>query len=439
MEEDENSTSVRIVVVGNVDSGKSTLIGVLTKGEVDDGRGCARLKIFNFPHEVQNGRTSSVAQEIMGFDEKGDQVLPNRFNQNKNKYWAEVVQKSKRVQSLVDLCGHEKYLKTTMYGMVSMYPDYSMVIIGANDGSTINRMTKEHIGISMALKIPFFIVITKVDFVPKEILNETMKTVKKLLNVQSVKRNPYFIEDNQDIEKCQEGLFEDVLCPIFKVSSVSGEGLSELISFIRGLKSRLYQNPSFGTVHDPVEFYVQDKFVVQGIGLCVNGVLVAGTVTLGQTLLLGPDNFSQYRSVVVRSIHVYRQAENTVSRPQCATFNIKAVNNNNPITRKDFRNGMCLIDQKLNPKPIIEFDAEIIVLHHATTIQLGYQAVLHCGVIRQCISIESMDKEIIRTKEKATIRCKFLYKPEYLKPNLEFMLREGRTKVLGKVLVVYAK
>jgi len=113
------NVSSRIVVVGNVDSGKSTLIGVLTKGDFDDGRGTARLKIFNYPHEVSNGRTSSVAQEIMGFDEKGNQVLPNRFNQNKNKYWAEVVQKSKTVQSLVDLCGHEKYLKTTMYGMVS--------------------------------------------------------------------------------------------------------------------------------------------------------------------------------------------------------------------------------------------------------------------------------------------------------------------------------
>jgi len=247
------------------------------------------------------------------------------------------------------------------------------------------------------------------------------------------------VEDDEDIEKCQEGIYDDVLCPIFKVSSVTGEGLPKLIKFIQCLKSRLYQNPSLGGISDPVEFHVQDKFVVNGVGLCVNGVLVSGTVTIGQTLLLGPDNYSQFRPVVVRSIHVFRQPENSVSRPQCATFNIKAVNNNNPITRKDFRNGMCLLDPKLNPKPVSEFDAEIIVLHHATTIQLGYEAVLHCGVIRQCISIEKMDVDIIRTKEKATIRCKFKYKPEYLKPNLEFMLREGRTKVLGKVLVVYPK
>lgn len=155
--------------------------------------------------------------------------------------------------------------------------------------------------------------------------------------------------------------------------------------------------------------------------------------------MLGPDNDSQFRPVVVKSIHVNRQSENSVSRPQIACFNVKAVNSNNPITRKDFRDGMCLVDPKLNPQPVVEFDAEIIVLHHATTIQLGYEAVLHCGVIRECISIENMDVDMARTKEKATIRCRFKYRSQYLKPNLEFMLREGRTKVLGKVLVVYPK
>jgi GTPase len=36
----ENDT--RIAVIGNVDSGKSTLVGVLTKSMMDDGRGSAR-------------------------------------------------------------------------------------------------------------------------------------------------------------------------------------------------------------------------------------------------------------------------------------------------------------------------------------------------------------------------------------------------------------
>lgn len=52
---------IRICVVGNVDSGKSTLVGVLTKGLLDNGRGSSREKVFNYPHETQTGRTSSIA------------------------------------------------------------------------------------------------------------------------------------------------------------------------------------------------------------------------------------------------------------------------------------------------------------------------------------------------------------------------------------------
>jgi len=51
---------VRIAVIGNVDSGKSTIVGVMTKSILDDGRGSARKKVFNFIHEAANGRTSSI-------------------------------------------------------------------------------------------------------------------------------------------------------------------------------------------------------------------------------------------------------------------------------------------------------------------------------------------------------------------------------------------
>jgi len=71
--------NLKIAVIGNVDSGKSTLVGVLTKGIKDDGRGQARSKVFNYIHEQNNGRTSSIAQEIMGFDKNNKQILPDRL------------------------------------------------------------------------------------------------------------------------------------------------------------------------------------------------------------------------------------------------------------------------------------------------------------------------------------------------------------------------
>ena len=77
--------------------------------------------------------------------------------------------------SFIDLCGHEKYLKTTMFGLQGLVPDYAMILIGANMG--MSKMTKEHLGICLASKIPFYIVITKVDIAPEHVNENTKATL----------------------------------------------------------------------------------------------------------------------------------------------------------------------------------------------------------------------------------------------------------------------
>ncbi len=51
-----------MAIIGNVDSGKSTMVGVLTRSMLDDGRGLARSKVFKHNHEEATGRTSSIGQ-----------------------------------------------------------------------------------------------------------------------------------------------------------------------------------------------------------------------------------------------------------------------------------------------------------------------------------------------------------------------------------------
>ena len=58
----------------------------------------------------------------MGFNEKGEQFIPERFQVNKNKYWKEVVAGSRKITTFFDLCGHEKYLKTTINGLTGLIP-----------------------------------------------------------------------------------------------------------------------------------------------------------------------------------------------------------------------------------------------------------------------------------------------------------------------------
>lgn len=69
--DDTDFLEIRVAVVGNVDAGKSTLLGVLTHGELDNGRGHARQRLFRHKHEMESGRTSSVGNDILGFDSVG--------------------------------------------------------------------------------------------------------------------------------------------------------------------------------------------------------------------------------------------------------------------------------------------------------------------------------------------------------------------------------
>ena len=67
---------LQICLAGEVESGKSTLIGVLSSDKLDNGKGLARMQIFKHNHEVYTGNTSSISQHNLFFSIDG-KVLNN--------------------------------------------------------------------------------------------------------------------------------------------------------------------------------------------------------------------------------------------------------------------------------------------------------------------------------------------------------------------------
>lgn len=59
---------IKITILGSEGAGKSTLLGVLISGKKDNGRGASRQFVFRHKHEILAGRTSSISQQILGFD-----------------------------------------------------------------------------------------------------------------------------------------------------------------------------------------------------------------------------------------------------------------------------------------------------------------------------------------------------------------------------------
>ena len=348
---------IRVAVVGNVDAGKSTLLGVLTHGELDNGRGHARQKLFRHKHEAESGRTSSVGNDILGFDSHGSVV--NRPDHG-SLDWVKVCENSSKVITFIDLAGHERYLKTTVFGMTGHAPDFGMLMVGANAG--IVGMTKEHLGLALALSVPVFVVVTKIDMCPPNVLQETLKLLVKILKSPGCRKVPVMVKTADDVVLSATNFVSERLCPIFQVSNVTGENMDFLKMFLNLLSTR---SPNTNT--EPAEFQIDDTYSVPGVGTVVSGTTLRGTIRLNDALLLGPDPLGHFAPIAVKSIHRKRMPVSEVKSGQTASFSLKK------IKRSQIRKGMVMVSPQVDPQCCYEFEGEILVLHHPTTISTKYQ------------------------------------------------------------------
>jgi len=419
---------IRIGVGGNVDAGKSSFVGVVTKGILDDGRGSARNLIMRYTHERESGRTSSIVQHYI--------QLPDK------------------IIELTDLAGHEKYLRTTISGISGCLLDYIAIVINCNVG--IQQMTREHINIVYTLKLPMFIVYTKIDMCPANIyqvnLNYIKMFYKKKMNLDIEVINNQNELDNFIMSRY---IYGSIQCPVpvFPISNVTGAGVEILKLFINSLKQ--YTDYSVES-SKPVEFYVNRTYAVSGIGLVISGVIKQGTVKRGDILYLGPnsDGFvrdknniiieeshnlvsstvNNYYKVVIKNIHDnFQNNVEYLSAGHSGCVNIKSFNNKNPIKRNMIKKGMRILSVV---NSVRQFKARIRILHNPSTITVKYQPTLHCAGISQSVQIIEMDKEHLRSYDEANVKFKFMYKPEFIQAGDIFIFREGTTKGIGKVLEI---
>lgn len=339
----EELAELRVAVVGNVDAGKSTMLGVLVKGSLDDGRGKARVNLFRHKHEIESGRTSSVGLEIMGFDSHGEIV---GSSQGRKMSWEDIGKRSSKVISFSDLAGHERYLRTTVFGMLSGSPHYCLLMVAANNG--LIGMSKEHLGIALALNVPIMVIITKIDICPPQILQETISQLRKILKSAGAQKIPIFLDNMEEAINTAGQMVSQRICPIFQVSNVTGENLDLVRTFLNILPHRVQYNPE-----GPFEFLINDTFSVPHVGTVVSGVVKSGVIHAGDTVVVGPDSLGQFTTTTVKSIERKRIQVNACFAGQSGSFALKRVR------RKEVRKGMVVL-RKMDqpPKVYREFIAE---------------------------------------------------------------------------------
>jgi len=420
--EDSPPIQVLVLVLGNVDAGKSTLVGVLCTGKLDDGRGYAMAQVARYLHEIESGRTSSISTHLLGFDTNG--VIVN-YKLASPLDEAQIYLNSTKIIALTDLGGHERYLRTTLRGVMAKPADYAMIVVGANAG--LLKMGREHLGICVVLGIPFFIVISKIDLVDQYVFNNTLQEVRKVLTMPGVNKLPFEVSDIDDVVVAARHMPSGRVVPIFKVSSVTGDGLELLKSFLNIIPPRMRWSEK---VRKPLLMYVEDIFNVKGVGPVVAGLVLEGLVDKDREVLLGPFKDGSWRTVRVKSIHVNRIPVDRAVAGQEATLALANVE------LEELEKGQAIIDKGVKPASIKSIEAFITILRHPTTIKPGYQAVLHLHSIRSTIEFAEMEKIPMRTGDSGKVVLRFPFHPWYIRKGETFVLREARTRAIGKVLDV---
>ncbi|KAF4028432.1 Elongation factor Tu GTP binding domain [Phytophthora infestans] len=423
---------LRVSLIGDFESGKSTLVGVLTRGCLDDGAGLARMQVCRHRHELENGCTSSVSEHTIAVAADGHfrcTELPT-CNFGDNDEDTETEKPRKQQESFItlsDLAGHKKYLKSTASGLAGQFPDYAMLVVDAVRG--VRDMTREHLKIATALNVAIFVVVTKTDLVTDERIQQCLVEVADLLKAFCPCQRLLLAPTNMDT--LQDDPLKLSTVPVFQISNVDGIGLDVLQAYLAMLEpERLWATKA----KTPAEFQVTQAYDIEDAGTTVTGLVHAGTLCVGEQMLLGPDADGQFCEVAVESIEVQHKAAQSLSAGETGAVLIRFLATAPPLHR--LRKGTMLVHPSVRPMATRQFDAELHFLPDARAFRENFEAVIHTGQVRQMAKIVRLTSSSPTKLQPATTMCRFefMYWPEYIRPDLPLVLREGKTQAVGRVV-----
>jgi selenocysteine-specific elongation factor len=178
----------------------------------------------------------------------------------------------------VDVPGHERFLHNALAGLGGIR--IMLLVVAADEG--VKPQTREHLAVCSLLGIPAGVVaLTKLDLVAPDLLELAELEVEELLAP-----TPF------------------AGAPVLPVSSITGQGVSELAAALSALAERWATPPD---PERPARLPVDRAFHLKGLGVVVTGTLASGAVRPGDVLEALPRRPGAAERVRVRSIQVHGQ------------------------------------------------------------------------------------------------------------------------------------
>jgi selenocysteine-specific elongation factor len=189
---------------------------------------------------------------------------------------------------IVDVPGHEKFIKNMVAGLPGM--NLVLLVIDANEG--VMPQTREHVDILTLLGVRnFLIVLTKIDTVDADLKEMAIEDIRDQL-ADTVVANADIVETD----------------------AVTGKGIPELIQKIQDMTEQIPDVVSDGMAR----LNIDRVFSVKGFGTVITGTLLDGAVSIGDGLYIYPGG----KKVRVRNIQVHEQNVKKAEPKQRTALNL---------------------------------------------------------------------------------------------------------------------
>lgn len=437
---DKKIMEIKIGLLGEENSGKSTLVGCLISDKRDNGNGLTRTNVFRHRHEINCGKTSSFTHQILGYDKDGNKTNVSTFGTLSS--WPQIVERSVKVINFIDMGCSESSLNNSMKALSPNYLDYIALVLSCEKG--VNENTVKFLKIALSLKIPVITIITKSDLVSDEDLRDVLINFRESLKKEKSGKNPLVAKDKEDVLTFVNNITEGIM-PIFVLSNKTGTGLDYFNNFL----SILPLQPEQEEVKDDLANVQFDFLEIihkedsqknsnKKANYIIEGIVTKGTLLAGDECKIGPFNNekARYAKGNILTIHCKKMVVPCATKGQFCSIEVEL----EPV-KEHIRTGMVLIGSESKEVSVRKFKAELWSMD-SKEIKLNwtYQPLVHIGHVCQCAKIvrgNSTEEELSIPQGKSVkVDFEFIYYPENISPCSFLIIIDGDVRIYGNIIEV---
>jgi len=378
---------INIVVIGHVDSGKSTTTGHL----IYKCGGIDKRTIEKFEKEAQEMGKGSfkyawVLDKLKAERERGITIDIALWKFETEKYYI----------TIIDAPGHRDFIKNMITG--TSQADCAVLIVAGGTGEfeagiSKNGQTREHALLAYTLGVKQLIV---------------------AVNKMDSTEPPYSQSRFEEIQKEVSGYIKKIgynpaTVAFVPISGWHGDNMlevSEKMSWFKGWKTETKAgkgdgktllaaldniNPPSRPTDKALRLPLQDVYKIGGIGTVPVGRVETGTLKPGVVVTFAPAGLT----TEVKSVEMHHEALTEALPGDNVGFNVKNV------SVKELRRGYVAGDSKNKPpKATQDFTAQVIVLNHPGQISNGYTPVLDCHTAHIACKFTDIKEKVDRRSGK---------------------------------------